>query len=77
MPNKETTGKTPQSVRVTSATLDTVTVDLNEIHNTVSIDRVTVYPYNAQGIDRTNQDSDCRSQVITRMKTELTKMTHA
>lgn len=41
--------------------MDTVTVDKNGIHNTVSIERVTFAFYNTQGNDGIERDCDMHS----------------
>lgn len=50
--------KTFDLFNVVSATPNSMTVDDNGVHNTVPVDRGTLAPYNAQGTDVTDQDSN-------------------
>lgn len=47
--------------KVIYATPDTVTLNENIVHNTVSIGRVTFVPYNLQGFVETDRDSEMKT----------------
>lgn len=52
--------KTLGSYNTLSAKADTITVRENGIHNTISIERVMLVPYNAQGNGGNDRDSETR-----------------
>lgn len=52
-------------------------MDENEIHNTVSIDRVALVPYHMQSSDELTETAIRRTQIVAELKTEPTKMTLA
>lgn len=53
--------KTLGQFKVMSATSENVTVDENGTHNIVSVDRVTLYPYNTRSDDGTDRECDTRN----------------
>lgn len=65
--------KTLGPFKVISASLDTVTMDENGVHNTVSTHKVTLAPLASEAIMEPTETVIRRPQVIAKMKTDLTK----